>query len=71
MKVLEPLSELKETIQRQLREAKEGMLGLVPQLKLHIKEMFEARPLYVMLEDTLGCDPRTDHEAPKDVFPIY
>ncbi|CAL6033140.1 Conserved_hypothetical protein [Hexamita inflata] len=33
--------------------------------------MFAQKPLYVMMEQCLGCDPRTDHEAPKNVAPVY
>ncbi|TNJ30571.1 hypothetical protein GMRT_12273 [Giardia muris] len=31
----------------------------------------QGRPLYVLFESSLGCNPLTDHEAPKDVLPIY
>lgn len=29
------------------------------------------RPLFVMFEKILKCDPKRDHESPKDVLPIY
>lgn len=29
------------------------------------------RPLYIMFEPGLGCDPRTDHLFPKDVSPLF
>lgn len=30
-----------------------------------------ARPLYVMFEELLGCNPLSDHQAPKDVYPVF
>ncbi|CAL6002859.1 Conserved_hypothetical protein [Hexamita inflata] len=36
-----------------------------------VTQMFAQKPLYVMMEQCLGCDPRTDHEAPKNVAPVY
>lgn len=36
-----------------------------------IKSSFRRRPLYVMFESKLGCDPRHDHETPKDVYPLF
>ena len=40
-------------------------------MKLQIKDMFQKRPLYVMMEEQLGCNPLCDHKVPKDVFPLY
>ena len=28
-------------------------------------------PLFVLFEPSLKCDPRTDHETPKNVYSIY
>ena len=36
-----------------------------------IKDSFHRRPLYIMFESKLGCDPRHDHETPKDVYPLF
>ena len=36
-------------------------------LKLNISR----RRLYVMYEDILNCDAETDHDAPKNVYPIF
>lgn len=36
-----------------------------------LKEMFDNRPLYVLFETILGCDPKHDHKVPKNVFPIF
>lgn len=37
----------------------------------YLRNEIHNRKLYVMFEQLLACDPKTDHEAPKDVYPIY
>ncbi|CAL6027458.1 Conserved_hypothetical protein [Hexamita inflata] len=36
-----------------------------------IEEFFESRPLYVMFEKELGCNPLTDHLSPKNVYSLF
>ena len=36
-----------------------------------IREIFANRPLFVMMEPLLGCDPQTDHLLPKNVYPVF
>ncbi|EFO62942.1 Hypothetical protein GLP15_3428 [Giardia lamblia P15] len=36
-----------------------------------LKASIHERPLYVLFEPQLGCDPLTDHQAPKDVYPVF
>ena len=36
-----------------------------------LKAMFDNRPLYILFETILGCNPKDDHKTPKNVFPIF
>lgn len=36
-----------------------------------LRDSIHNRPLYIMMEPSLGCDPMHDHEAPKDVSPLF
>lgn len=36
-----------------------------------LKDRIHERPLYVLFEPQLGCDPLTDHQTPKDVYPVF
>ncbi|ESU44918.1 Chromosome segregation ATPase [Giardia duodenalis] len=36
-----------------------------------LKTSIHERPIYVLFEPQLGCDPLTDHQTPKDVYPIF
>lgn len=36
-----------------------------------IRDIFAGRPLFVMMEPQLGCDPQTDHLLPKNVYPLF
>lgn len=36
-----------------------------------LRDSIHNRPLYIMMEPSLGCDPMHDHEEPKDVFPLF
>ena len=36
-----------------------------------IRQAFADRPLFVMMERKLECDPQTDHLLPKNVYPLY
>lgn len=66
-----PLTDLRRILQCSLSDTQDSLLALSPQLKLQIKDMFQKRPLYVMMEEQLGCNPLYDHKVPKDVFPLY
>lgn len=37
----------------------------------YLRNEIHNRKMYVMFEQLLACDPKTDHEAPKDIYPIY
>ncbi|CAL6110628.1 Conserved_hypothetical protein [Hexamita inflata] len=45
--------------------------GLLQQVFDSVEEHFVQRPLYVMFESALNCDPLTDHVVPKNVFPLF
>jgi len=36
-----------------------------------LRKDIAGRKLYVMFEDSLGCDPKSDHLMPKDVSPLF
>lgn len=36
-----------------------------------LKTMYDNRPLYILFETALGCNPKDDHKTPKNVFPIF
>lgn len=36
-----------------------------------LKTSIHERPIYVLFEPQLGCDPLTDHQTPKDIYPIF
>ncbi|CAL6057873.1 Conserved_hypothetical protein [Hexamita inflata] len=36
-----------------------------------LRTNIEARPMYVMFEEQLDCDPMIDHLVPKNILPIY
>ncbi|CAL6077252.1 Conserved_hypothetical protein [Hexamita inflata] len=36
-----------------------------------LEDSVKARPLYVMFEHELNCDPITDHQHPKNVYPLF
>ena len=36
-----------------------------------IRLLIAKRPLYVMFEKELKCDPKTDHEFPKNILPLF
>lgn len=50
-----------------IKQLKEVLLDKFGTLKLNISR----RRLYVMYEDLLNCDAETDHDAPKNVYPIF
>ena len=50
-----------------IEQLKEVLLDKFGTLKLNISR----RRLYVMYEDLLNCDAETDHDAPKNVYPIF
>ncbi|KAH0574330.1 hypothetical protein SS50377_24285 [Spironucleus salmonicida] len=37
----------------------------------NIEMMIQERPFYVLNEAELNCDPMTDHENPKNIYPIF
>lgn len=59
---------LAERISGQLTTALASSVG---QAFSYLRAEIHNRKLYVMFEQLLACDPKTDHEAPKDVYPIY
>ncbi|EFO62946.1 Hypothetical protein GLP15_3424 [Giardia lamblia P15] len=59
---------LAERISSQLITALASNVG---QAFSYLRTEIHNRKLYVMFEQLLACDPKTDHEAPKDVYPIY
>lgn len=50
-----------------IQQLKDVLLDKFGTLKLNISR----RRLYVMYEDLLNCDAETDHDAPKNVYPIF
>ena len=36
-----------------------------------IRNVIESKPLFVLFERKLNCNPATDHESPKNVFPLF
>ncbi|CAL6033128.1 Conserved_hypothetical protein [Hexamita inflata] len=36
-----------------------------------LQQLFSSRKLFVLFEEELKCNPLTDHQEPKDVFPIF
>ncbi|TNJ30573.1 Coiled-coil protein [Giardia muris] len=64
------------------REFREHVTTLVSSLNTYMAQMITGlfnelrgeitnRPLYVLFEASLGCDPMTDHLAPKNVLPLF
>ncbi|CAL6057839.1 Coiled-coil_protein [Hexamita inflata] len=37
----------------------------------HLEQKINERPVYVMFEESLGCDPMIDHLTPRNLLPIY
>ena len=60
-------SELDKMSAQIIKQLKEVLLDKFGTLKLNISR----RKLYVMYEDLLNCDAETDHDAPKNVYPIF
>ena len=60
-------SELDNMSAQIIKQLKEVLLDKFGTLKLNISR----RRLYVMYEDLLNCDAETDHDAPKNVYPIF
>lgn len=44
---------------------------LARELLGELRAMFRERQLFVLFEQALGCDPKSDHATPKDVYPLY
>ena len=36
-----------------------------------LKKTIAERPVYVMFEPLLNCNPLTDHQSPKNILPIF
>ena len=36
-----------------------------------LKKIIAERPVYVMFEPLLNCNPLTDHQSPKNILPIF
>ncbi|KAH0573228.1 hypothetical protein SS50377_25348 [Spironucleus salmonicida] len=66
---------LHKLIKKCIDEIKESMINqfaeIVEKSKHQTALVFEKRPVYVLFEQELNCNPETDHLAPKNLYPIF
>ncbi|TNJ30575.1 hypothetical protein GMRT_12269 [Giardia muris] len=62
---------LRRTPERVIGEILDSYSNCVMSSFAQLRESITNRPLFVMMEPLLQCDPVHDHEAPKDVLPLF
>lgn len=46
-------------------------MASVDELHELINNHISGKPMYIMFERSLNCDPKTDHQNPKNVLPLF
>lgn len=63
--------EVREIVQKCIKELGATFGLLIGVAYDQIKKAFGEHRLYVLFEPRLNCDPETDHINPKNVYPLF